>query len=67
VDTRQVINVARKMVILQGGPLSGRVVYAHEKTKEYHVSEVGIGHHVYKIKDIFGQYKGVKNETSTDN
>jgi hypothetical protein len=67
VDTRQVINVARKMVILQGGPLSGRVVYTHEKTKEYHIPEAGVGHHVYKIKDIFGQHKGVQNETSTDN
>jgi hypothetical protein len=67
VDTRQVINVARKMVILQGGPLSGHVVYAQEEIKEYHVPEVGIGYHVYKIKDIFGQYKGVKNETRTDN
>jgi hypothetical protein len=61
------LTIDRKMVILQGGPLSGRVVYTHVKTKEYHIPEAGIGRHVYKIKDIFGQYKGVQNETSTDN
>jgi tRNA uridine 5-carbamoylmethylation protein Kti12 len=28
--------IDRKMVILQGGPLSGHVVYAQEEVKEYH-------------------------------